>query len=348
MKKKILVPMFASIVALSASNVISNADEAIKVENKDGKTSQNAIDIGEYKEVTYKKAIVKEGIAVKIRKAGQVKRVAYSGDEFKVLATQGEWVEVLVNGEEAWIPERYVDLKLTPAYTTEEKVNFRKDSNKESEIIEELEKGTKLEVVQTSKDWIRVKSGDKEGYVSAKYLSDEAPVVEEVTEDVDSVQVTNRTTTSTSNKSTSSNISKKQNTNSNKQNSTTVSSANKSVTQAVVNLAYSKIGCPYVWGSEGPNSFDCSGLTSYVYKKAAGVSLPRTSSAQSTYGKTVSKSNLQAGDLVFFGSGSVSHVGIYIGGGNMIHSPKPGENVKITSINSSYYSNRFITAKRVL
>ena len=123
-----------------------------------------------------------------------------------------------------------------------------------------------------------------------------------------------------------------------------------STVQAVLNLAYSKIGCPYVWGAEGPNSFDCSGFTSYVFRNAVGVSIPRTSSAQSGYGKTVSKSNLQPGDLVFFntsGSG-VSHVGIYVGGGNMIHSPSTGKTVSVTSINSSYYSARFVTAKRVL
>ena len=120
--------------------------------------------------------------------------------------------------------------------------------------------------------------------------------------------------------------------------------------QAVLNLAYSKQGCPYVWGAEGPNTFDCSGFTSYVFRNAAGVNLPRTSSAQSGYGKTVSKSNLQPGDLVFFntsGSG-VSHVGIYVGGGSMIHAPSSGKTVSVTSINSSYYSARFVTAKRVL
>ena len=120
--------------------------------------------------------------------------------------------------------------------------------------------------------------------------------------------------------------------------------------QSVLNLAYSKMGCPYVWGAEGPNSFDCSGFTSYVFRNAAGVSIPRTSSAQSGYGQTVSKSNLQAGDLVFFNTSGkgVSHVGIYVGGGNMIHAPSSGKTISVTSINSSYYSSRFVTAKRVL
>ena len=126
---------------------------------------------------------------------------------------------------------------------------------------------------------------------------------------------------------------------------------NSNAASAVVNLAYSKIGSPYVWGAEGPNSFDCSGFTSYIFRNAAGVSLPRTSSAQSGYGITVSKSNLQAGDLVFFNTSGkgVSHVGIYVGGGKMIHSPSSGKTVvKVSNINSSYYSSRFVTAKRVL
>ena len=91
-------------------------------------------------------------------------------------------------------------------------------------------------------------------------------------------------------------------------------------------IAYAKtlLGKPYVWGAQGPNSFDCSGFTYYVFKNKAGIVLPRTSSAQSKYGTYVSKSNLKAGDLVFFDTngandGNVSHVGMYIGNGQMIH-----------------------------
>lgn len=119
--------------------------------------------------------------------------------------------------------------------------------------------------------------------------------------------------------------------------------------EKIVELAYKQIGKPYSWGSTGPNSFDCSGLTSYVYKNSVNIKLPRTSKEQSKYGQTVSKSELQSGDLVFFGSGkTVSHVGIYIGDSKMIHSPSPGQTVRVEKINSTYYSNRLITAKRVL
>ncbi|EPZ61295.1 nlpC/P60 family protein [[Clostridium] sordellii ATCC 9714] len=115
-------------------------------------------------------------------------------------------------------------------------------------------------------------------------------------------------------------------------------------------MAYSKLGSPYVWGAEGPNTFDCSGLTSYVFRNAAGVSLPRTSGSQYGVGTSVSKANLQPGDLVFFatGGGGISHVGIYVGGGQMIHAPQTGDVVKVSNINSSYWQNAYVGAKRVL
>ena len=113
--------------------------------------------------------------------------------------------------------------------------------------------------------------------------------------------------------------------------------------QAVLNYAYSFLGTPYVWGGSTPSGFDCSGFTSYVYRHF-GVNLPRVSRSQATVGTKVAYSNLQAGDLVFFGNGGISHVGIYIGGGNMIHSPRPGKTVEISTM--KYHT--FITARRVL
>jgi cell wall-associated NlpC family hydrolase len=103
-----------------------------------------------------------------------------------------------------------------------------------------------------------------------------------------------------------------------------------------VRTAYAQLGDPYVYGAGGPNAFDCSGLTSYAWR-AAGVSLPHSSSAQYGSGPHVSRSNLQPGDLVFFYS-PISHVGIYIGGGKMIDAPHPGLNVRITSISQLPYS----------
>lgn len=108
------------------------------------------------------------------------------------------------------------------------------------------------------------------------------------------------------------------------------------------------LGTPYVYGGSTPSGFDCSGFTSYVYRNALGISLPRTSREQSrTYTKISSISELKAGDLVFFGSGSVGHVGIYVGNGSFIHSPHTGSVVKYDSM-YGHYANRFMWGGRVL
>lgn len=94
-----------------------------------------------------------------------------------------------------------------------------------------------------------------------------------------------------------------------------------------VQEAYAKLGSPYEWGAAGPNRFDCSGLTLWVWGKA-GVSLPHQSGAQYAGGRKVAKSDLQPGDLTFYGS-PIHHVGIYIGNGQMISAPQTGDVVKI-------------------
>lgn len=117
---------------------------------------------------------------------------------------------------------------------------------------------------------------------------------------------------------------------------------------SVAEYAKQFIGKPYVYGGNGPNSFDCSGFAKFVFKNF-GVNLSRTSYSQVNEGYYVSKDSLQAGDLVFFKiGGSVSHVGIYIGNGTMIHASSPGDYVKYDSITSGYYNSHYYTARRVL
>ncbi|MCX4442489.1 NlpC/P60 family protein [Streptomyces albidoflavus] len=100
--------------------------------------------------------------------------------------------------------------------------------------------------------------------------------------------------------------------------------------EKVIAFARAQMGKPYVWGAAGPDSFDCSGLTQAAWK-TAGISLPRTTWDQVGVGQKVSVDNAQPGDLVFFYD-DISHVGIYIGGGEMIHAPKPGADVRVESI----------------
>lgn len=101
-----------------------------------------------------------------------------------------------------------------------------------------------------------------------------------------------------------------------------------------VQLAKSKLGCRYVWGATGPNTFDCSGLMYWVAKQL-GKSIPRTSKEQSRSGTPVSKANLLPGDLVFFANkNGVHHVGMFIGNNEFIHSPQTGDVVKISKLSS--------------
>ncbi|WP_031012229.1 C40 family peptidase [Streptomyces sp. NRRL F-5727] len=99
---------------------------------------------------------------------------------------------------------------------------------------------------------------------------------------------------------------------------------------AAISFARAQLGKPYVWGATGPSGYDCSGLTQAAWR-AAGVSLPRTTYTQINAGRRVSRSELAPGDLVFFYSG-ISHVGLYIGGGQMIHAPRPGAPIRIAPI----------------
>ena len=111
----------------------------------------------------------------------------------------------------------------------------------------------------------------------------------------------------------------------------------------VVGIAMQYLGVPYRWGGSSPSGFDCSGFVMYVYSKV-GVSLPHNAAMQYSYGSPVSYANLAPGDIVFFNG--LGHNGIYIGGGQFIHSPHTGDVVKISSM-SGWYSSTFVGGRRL-
>lgn len=128
----------------------------------------------------------------------------------------------------------------------------------------------------------------------------------------------------------------------------TAAPAASSLGQQVINVAAQYLGCPYVWGGNGPSSFDCSGFTRYVYSQF-GYTLNRTAGSQLSNGYAVSFNDLQPGDLVFFNNGSwdgASHVGIYVGGGQFIHASTNTYAVQYSSL-SGHYINTYVGARRI-
>ena len=111
------------------------------------------------------------------------------------------------------------------------------------------------------------------------------------------------------------------------------------------------LGVDYRRGGESPSSgFDCSGLVAYVYRQAFGIDLPHHTQAQSRQGKSVDRSKLLLGDLVFYNTERqpFSHVGIYLGDGRFVHAPRSGASVRVEKMASSYWTKRYDGARRIL
>jgi cell wall-associated NlpC family hydrolase len=120
--------------------------------------------------------------------------------------------------------------------------------------------------------------------------------------------------------------------------------------ESIVKVALLQIGKPYVWGGDSPGKgFDCSGLTWWVYRKN-GIRIPRVSHQQRLAGRSIAKKDLRHGDLILFKTnprGKSLHVGIYVGKGKFIHSPKSGAFVRVDSVSNPYWKRVYVCSRRV-
>ena len=365
------VPVMA--LALSATASFANSNE--------GTVTADALNVRSGPSTSY-------GITTKLYKGDKVEILETSNGWHKIKASNGKigWVSgdyIKVSSGSTSQPST----STTKATVTATSLNVRSGAGTSYSVITKLSKGTVVDVIESaSNGWKKVKtSNGTTGWVSGSYLT--TGVVEYTSTDnstsqtsykatvtADSLNVRKGAGTSYSvitklSKGTvvdvlesASNGWKKIKTSNGTigwvsgsylangvVEQTSTPSTNK--VQAVIDLAHKQLGKPYVWGAEGPNSFDCSGLIYYVYKNAASITLPRTSSDQYSAGVAVSRSNLKAGDLIFSstdGTGNITHVAIYVGDGQMIHAPRNGKNVEKVSINNSYWNKAYVGARRVL
>ncbi|WP_373598574.1 SH3 domain-containing protein [Paraclostridium bifermentans] len=265
---------------------------------------------------------------------------------------------------------------------TGSRVNFRKGPGTNYSIITSLGRGTTVGVISESNGWSKISYNGNIGYMSSSYLGTvnsgggDTGEVDTDTTVKENKQVTGSRVnfrkgpgtnysiiTSLGRGTTVGVISESNGWSKVSYNGNigymssnylgTVNSGGGDVSQgadAVISLGMQQLGKPYVWGAEGPNSFDCSGFTQYVFKNAAGINLPRVSREQARFGTAISRSNLQKGDLIFFDTdhnGSVNHVGIYMGNNEFIHASSGAKKVVISQLNS-FYSSAYTNARRVL
>lgn len=203
-------------------------------------------------------------------------------------------------------------------YVNSSSINLRKEANTSSEILANLSVNTSVDVISEENGWSKVKVNGKEGYISSSLLSTRK-------------QETSRSSGTTRTASTKTTTQE-----------TTASAPVSGNGSSVVAYAKQFIGTKYTYGGSSPSTgFDCSGFTSYVYRNF-GVSLPRTSGGQSGAGTPVSRSNLAVGDLVIYSG----HVAIYVGGGQVIHAPRPGKSVCIVPLNQA--ASNYLGARRVI
>lgn len=224
------------------------------------------------------------------------------------------------------------DTKITNKimYVNTSSIYVRKGPSTDTEVVDSLILNATVKVTAENGDWYKVEVDGKTGYIAKRLLSDKQV---NTTSRGEVVREENK------------NVNQANNT----QNNTQVQT---SKGNQIVEYAKKYLGCKYVYGASGPNKFDCSGFTMYVFKNF-GVKLSHSATAQSKVGTYVAKENLQLGDLVFFtdyetGNG-IGHCGIYIGDGNFIHaSSGTGYCVKISTLTSGSYLKRYETARRLV
>lgn len=330
------------------TNIESQEENTSTEKQEDAIEQKEATETNE-KEIELGKQIIGEDTKLKIVPTINATDIieVKKGEEVEVTEIINDWVCVQTGTAKGWlrkdkiqkeeikqeetveepveqVEEQPKQSTIKTLYVNTATVNLRKEASTSSEIVTTLPVNTAVEVLLEENGWCKVKVSGKEGYIASTLLSDKKQETSRSSETTRKAE-----TASTSQAAT--------------QNTTTTATAPASGNgAAVVEYAKQFIGIKYVYGGSSPSTgFDCSGFTSYVYKNF-GISLPHSSGGQASVGTAVSKENLALGDLVIYSG----HVAIYVGGGQVIHAPRPGKTVCIVPLSQA--ASNYLGARRVL
>lgn len=260
------------------------------------------------------------------------------GEYAAVIGKSGSWYKVIYNQQTGYMHADHLtvytkrNIELGYGRVNGTRVNVRSKPNTDATVLTQANAGDKAYIIGLNNKWFRVIIGSKVGYIRSDYVDlTQIPLENKASKSKPLFYVNNKSTGVTPSASAL-------------KGTTTSSTAQKIVTEAKKHL-----GVPYVWAGTTPSGFDCSGFVQYVMKKN-GISLPRTTTEQYKVGTYVSKANLKPGDLVFLQNTyrtGISHVGIYIGDGKMIHASS-SKGVTTSALSGSYYTEHYYGARRVL
>jgi cell wall-associated NlpC family hydrolase len=261
---------------------------------------------------------------------------APQGDYVIIYGRSGSWYQVSYNLTTGYMHESYLstysrkNVELGYGSVNANKVNVRSGPGTSYDSLTRADQGEQAYIIGFNNQWYKVIYDSHIGYIRSDYLS----LTEIPYENADSTKEPLFFQDGSSTGIAPSAAALK---------------GQSDTSQQIIANAKRHLGTPYVWGGTTPKGFDCSGLVQYVFAQS-GISLPRTTTEQVKIGTYVSKSNLQPGDLVFLQNTyrqGVSHVGIYIGNGQMIHASS-SKGVVISNLSTSYYTEHYHSARRVL
>ena len=273
--------------------------------------------------------------------------VASANECVVVIGQSGDWYRVNYNLQEGYMHKSYLDVltrenaELGYGVVTGSGVNLRSGPGTSYRVVSTATKGAKCYIIGLNDGWYKVIYGSNICYIRSDYLElTEIPYENQASPNAPKFFRRGKSTGIAPSASALSATS----------DTVAQGSSGSSLTgQAIVAEAQKYLGAPYVYGGASPAGFDCSGLVYYVLK-TLGYSPNRTPEAQYAQGTYVSKANLLPGDIVFFsGNGStITHVGIYAGNGQFIHSPNSRSTVSYASLTSGYWSEHYYGARRVI